>query len=82
MDVKRPKPVTSCAVCVAPGYATSLVNLPCGRHIGREICLGVNRSAVGEHDWVECPGCKGTGGLPRCEHCDDGSGWIFVRDRP
>jgi len=80
MEEKKPKPVTFCTVCNAPGYDITLANDPCDRRTSKEICLGIIQGAIGLHDWEECPTCLGTGGLPRCEQCGS-AGWIFVRDR-
>jgi len=77
---KRPKPVTCCTNCGAPGYNIGLANGKCGRMVGKERCKGVNQSAIGENDWSECPSCAGSGyeGENRCSQCT-GAGWLFAR---
>lgn len=55
MGQKNSKPVTFCTVCNAPGYDITLVNGPCDRRTSKEICLGIIQSAIGLHDWQECP---------------------------
>lgn len=71
--VKRPKPVTSCTDCGAPGYNIQLANGKCGRRVGDKRCKGTNQSAIGENDWAECKACMGEG----CAECT-GVGWLFL----
>jgi hypothetical protein len=79
---KRPKPVTTCTNCGAPGYDIALANAKCGRMVNRKRCRGTNRSAIGGNDWAKCPSCEALGyeGIPQCSQCG-GPGWLFVRDR-
>jgi len=80
--MKRPKPVTSCTHCRAPGYNIQLANGKCGRMVGTKRCTGTNQSAIGDNDWGECLPCAASGydGAAQCRQCDRGSGWVFVRD--
>jgi hypothetical protein len=80
--MKRPKPVTSCTHCRAPGHNIQLANGKCGRMVGTKRCTGTNQSAIGDNDWGECPSCAASGydGAAQCRQCDRGSGWVFVRD--
>jgi len=76
--MKRPKPVTSCTKCGAPGYEIALANGKCGRMVNWKRCKGTNQSAIGDKDWIECPSCEAFGyeGYPQCSQCG-GPGWLF-----
>jgi hypothetical protein len=80
--MKRPKPVTSCTKCGAPGYNIALANGKCARRVNAKRCTGTNQSAIGHNDWAKCPSCEASGyeGTPQCSQCG-GPGWLFVRDR-
>jgi hypothetical protein len=52
--MKRPKPLTSCNLCRAPGYNTQLANGQCLRMDGTHRCTGAIQSAIGDNDWAEC----------------------------
>jgi hypothetical protein len=78
--MKRPKPVTSCTKCGAPGYNIALANGKCGRMVNWKRCKGTNQSAIGDNDWNKCPSCGAFGyeGSPQCSQCG-GPGWLFRR---
>ena len=77
---KRPKPVTVCTDCGAPGYDVKLSTGSCGRMVRGKRCRGTNQSAIGDNDWRECPACAASGyeGVAQCGECD-GFGWFFQR---
>jgi hypothetical protein len=77
--MKRPKPVTICKRCGAPGHNIILANGKCGRMSSTHRCTGINQSAIGEEDWAECPSCETTGydRNNQCMQCK-GMGWLFV----
>jgi hypothetical protein len=78
--MKRPKPVTSCTKCGAPGYNIALANEKCGRIVNSKRCKGTNQDAIADKDWTECPSCEACGyeGSPQCSQCG-GPGWLFQR---
>jgi hypothetical protein len=78
--MKRPKPVTSCTKCGAPGYNIALANGKCGRMVGKERCNGTNQSTPGVNEWVMCESCEASGyeGTPQCSQCG-GPGWVIHR---
>jgi hypothetical protein len=78
---KRPLPVTRCTNCGKAGYTISRANGPCARVVNGNRCKGLNQSAIGENDWIECSSCRGTGVIAaNCPHCD-GAGWIVVQGK-
>ena len=78
--MKRPKPVTSCTICGAPGYDIKLADGFCGRMVRGKRCRGTNQSAISDDDWRECSTCAASGyeRVGQCSVCD-GFGWVFQR---
>jgi len=73
---KRPRPVTVCTDCGAPGYDVKLSTGSCGRMVRGKRCNGTNQRAIGD-SWKECLTCAPFGyvGPAQCSVCD-GFGWV------